>query len=124
MDMKEKVLYHQIHPAKLLTDWGTMAVALSLLWQHRWRLALIVAFVPSIIASYTLIRYADLEPYKQSRFGAYIAGSMTRTMEGIRFLGAAVMMVGAWRRRGWMLPAGLLIILAGWMRGILRLRYV
>src|SRR4051794_5433403 len=118
MDVSEKILYHQIHPVKLLTDWGTLPVALYLLWHRRWRPALIVAFVPSIIASYVLIHYADLKAYKQSRFGAYIARSMTRAMEGVRFLGAGVLMVGAWKRWAWMFPVGLLIILAGWFRGI------
>lgn len=118
MDVFEKVLYHQIHPAKLLTDWGTLPLALYLLWHRRWRLALIVAFAPSIIVSYALIHYADLEAYKQSRFGAYIARSMSREMEGVRFLGAGVMMLGAWKRRKWMFPVGLLIILAAWCRGI------
>lgn len=104
MDMYEKLLYHQIHPAKLLTDWGTLPVGLYLLWHRRWRLALIIAFVPSIIASYVLIRYADLEAYKRSRFGRYIARSMTRAMGGVRFLGAGVMMIGAWKRQVWMFP--------------------
>jgi len=119
MDVNEKVLYHQINPAKLLTDWGTLPLALYLLWHRRWRLALIIAFVPSVIASYVLIRYADLEEYKQSRFGQYVARSMTRQMEGVRFLGAGVMMVGSWQRRRTLLPVGLLIILAGWLRGLL-----
>jgi hypothetical protein len=97
MDVPENVVYHQLHPAKLLTDWGTMPMALYLFWHRRWRLALIVAFVPSILTSYMLIRYADLEAYKQSRFRKYIAGSMTRSMEGVRFVGAGLML-GAWKR--------------------------
>lgn len=122
MDSAEKRLYHQIHPAKLLTDWGMLALALYLLWRRRWRLALIVTFVPSIIASYLLIRYADLAPYKASPFGHYVARSMTRSMEGVRFAGAGVMMLGAWQRRPWLLPVGLLIILAGWLRGLFTLQ--
>jgi putative flippase GtrA len=118
MDLNEKVLYHQIHPAKLLTDWGTLPLALYLFWRHRWRLALIVAFVPSMIASYLLIRCADLEPYKQSRFGQYVARSMTRSMEGVRLVGAGLMMLVAWKRCRWLLPVGLLIILAAWLRGM------
>jgi hypothetical protein len=119
MELNEKVLYHKIHPAKLFTDWGTMPWALYLLWQRRWLPALIIAFVPSVITSYLLMRYVDLEVYKQSRFGQYVARSMTRSMEGLRFVGAGVMMLGAWKRRRWLLPVGLPIILAGWLRGIL-----
>jgi hypothetical protein len=39
-------------------------------------------------------------------------------MEGVRLGGAGVMMLGAWQRRGWLLPIGLLIIFAGWLRGL------
>jgi len=98
---------------------GSLPLALYLLWHRRWRLALIVALVPSILASYVLIRYADLEAYKQSRFGEYIAGSMTRSMEGVRLVGAGLMMLGVWQRRWWLFPVGLLIILVGWLRGVL-----
>ncbi len=45
--------------------------------------------------------------------------SMTRMMKGVRLVGAGVMMVGAWKRRGRLLPVGWLIILAGWLRGLL-----
>ncbi len=34
MDFREKQLYHQIHPAKLFTDWSAGFIALYFLWQH------------------------------------------------------------------------------------------
>jgi hypothetical protein len=40
-------------------------------------------------------------------------------MEAVRLVGAGVMMLGAWKRRRWLFPVGLLIILAGWLRGML-----
>ncbi len=86
-------------PSQAAHRLGSLPLALYLLWHRRWRLALIVALVPSILASYVLIRYADLEAYKQSRFGEYIAGSMTRSMEGVRLVGAGLMMLGVWQRR-------------------------
>jgi hypothetical protein len=55
MNRRERVLYHQIHPAKLLTDVGTAAVAAALLWMHHPVLALVVGFVPSIIVSVVLV---------------------------------------------------------------------
>ena len=36
MNFKEKSLYHQIHPAKLLTDWITTVPSLFLLWNPCW----------------------------------------------------------------------------------------
>ena len=42
MTREEKLLYHQIHPLKLLTDWTAGFAALPLLWRHRLRAALVV----------------------------------------------------------------------------------
>ncbi len=61
MTLLEKSLYHQIHPAKLIADWGTGLLALYPFWQHQLWIAVVVAFVPSIIVTFILIRYADLE---------------------------------------------------------------
>jgi len=41
--IREKVLYHQIHPLKLFTDWSTGLVAVWLCWRHRLAEALGVA---------------------------------------------------------------------------------
>jgi hypothetical protein len=35
MEFTERVLYHQIHPLKLLTDVSTAFIATALLWNHR-----------------------------------------------------------------------------------------
>jgi len=45
MTLQEKVLYHQIHPLKLITDWGTGLAALYLFWQHALFGALLLALV-------------------------------------------------------------------------------
>ncbi len=66
MYKQEKLLYHQIHPIKLLTDWSTGIIALYLLWLHNITMALLVAFAPSIIISFAIIRFVDLEKYKHS----------------------------------------------------------
>ena len=95
MRLQEKSLYHQIHPAKLFTDWSTALIALVPFWHHNLLLALLIAFVPSIIASRVIIRFVDLEKYKQSPFGKYVKQYMTRTIEAIRFIGSRVMAVGA-----------------------------
>jgi hypothetical protein len=63
-DPREKILYHQIHPLKLLTDWSAGFAAFPLFWQHRVRAALLLISVPPILASVLIIRYVDLEPYK------------------------------------------------------------
>jgi hypothetical protein len=114
---REKILYHQIHPLKLLTDFAVGFAALPLLWRHRLRAALVVMFVPAILASILIIRYVDLEPYKRSAFGRYVERYMTREMQAVRSAGYLIMSLGAWYRRPWLIPVGLLVVMFGWLRG-------
>lgn len=117
MNRQEKVLYHQIHPLKLVTDSSAGAVSYSLLWHHRLRAALVMQLLPAIAMSLALIRWADLEPYKESSLGRYIERHMTRRMEAIRLLGNLVISVAAWYRRPRLMVVGFLIVLFGWLRG-------
>jgi hypothetical protein len=117
MTRAEKLLYHQIHPLKLLTDCTAGFAALPLLWRHRLREALLVIIVPPVLVSALIIRYVDLEPYRRSAFGRYVEEYMTGEMQGVRLAGYLIMSLGAWHRRLWPLPLGLLVVLFGWLRG-------
>jgi hypothetical protein len=119
MNAQERVLYHQIHPAKLATDILSTPPSLYLFWRHRPVSALIVTFLPAISASWAVMRYADLEPYKESAVGHYVRDNMSHTMEGVRFGGLVVMIVGAWYHKPWLLPLGLAVVLFGWFRGLI-----
>jgi hypothetical protein len=81
MRLKERILYHQIHPLKLATDHGCERVSLYFLWRHNLVLGLTTHFIPPIVSSLLLIRFADLEPYKNSKAGAYWQRHMTKTAE-------------------------------------------
>lgn len=117
MDRKDRILYHQIHPVKLLTDVSAALVSLPMLWRHRLRAALLVHFLPPVVVSVVLVQWAHLEGYPHSPLGRYVARSMTPAMQALRFGGDLVMMVGAWRRRPSLITAGALLILLGWLRG-------
>jgi hypothetical protein len=119
MTGREPLLYHQIHPLKLITDWGAGSLSFYLLWQHRLGPALLVQLVPPIVVSGVLLRWADLEPQRRSAFGRYIGRSMTPSMQALRLVGNGVMSLGAWYHRPWLLALGLLMILFGWLRGTL-----
>ena len=71
MTLKEKVLFHQIHPAKLATDIAAAVISLYFLWQHQLVIGLLTHFIPPPIASVAVIRFADLDPYKTSPLGTY-----------------------------------------------------
>lgn len=46
MTLQEKILYHQIHPIKLLTDWAAGFVLLYFFWERQLLAGLLVALVP------------------------------------------------------------------------------
>jgi hypothetical protein len=118
MMFAEKALYHQIHPAKLGTDITASIVSLYLLWQHQLVAGLLVHFVPPIIASALVMAYVDLEQQRTSRFGRYVARMMTRPIEAVRLFGDIVSVFGAWYRAPLVIAAGLAIVLAAWLSGL------
>ena len=119
MTREERLLYHQIHPLKLLTDCAAGFAALPLLWRRHLGAALLVMIVPPVLVSALIIRYVDLEPYRRSAFGRYVEEYMTAEMQGVRLAGYLIMSLGAWHRRLWPLPLGLLVVLFGWFRGMI-----
>ncbi len=119
MTLKEKALYNQIHPLKLSTDILAAVVSLYLFWLRQPVPALLLHFVPPIVASWLLIRYADLEPLKESAFGRYVGRTMTRMIEAIRLFGDLVMIFGAWRHDVMLLALGLLVIIGAWCNGLI-----
>jgi Co/Zn/Cd efflux system component len=120
MDFGEKVLYHQIHPAKLAADVGGSLVSTFLMWRRRFVAAMLAAFVPAVVASALIIRYADLEQRKRSRFGRYVHRYMDWRVSALRFFGQVVVWVGAWYRVDKLVPIGVAIVVAAWASGVWR----
>jgi hypothetical protein len=90
------------------------------MWRRRFAWAMLAAFLPAVLASILVIRYADLERRKGSAFGRYLRRYMNRRVEAWRFFGQVVIWVGAWYRVGKLVPIGLAIVVAAWASGIWR----
>ena len=116
--LAEKALYHQIHPLKLGTDITAFVVSLYVLRQHRLVLGLLLHFVPPVVATILVMNFVNLAPQKNSRFGRYVARMMTRPIEGLRLFGDIVSVFGAWYHSGLVIAAGLAIVLAAWLSGL------
>jgi hypothetical protein len=119
MSSQEKYIYHQIHPLKLLVDFGAGAASLVLFWRHELILALIAALVPPLVASFLVMRFFNLEPYKRSAFGRYVARHLSRSADAARFITMAIMAVGAWNHSLFIMIIGLVTIVYAWLRGFL-----
>jgi hypothetical protein len=117
MDLSEKVLYHQIHPAKLAADITGSIISTYLMWHRKFGSAMLGAWVPAILGSAAVLRFANLEHLKQSRFGHYIHRFMMRRIEAWRFAGQIVMWIGAWYHQFWLIAAGVAMVIAAWMSG-------
>lgn len=114
LGLSERVLYHQVRPLKLATDFSTAIASLVLLGRHRLGLALVVMWIPSVIVSVLLIRFCDFTSTRDSDVGAYLRRYMTRNMETVRFLGLGVAAVGAWIHTAWPIALGAGLVASGW----------
>jgi hypothetical protein len=93
MTLKEKILFHQVHPAKLTTDATAAVVSLYFLWQHELALGLLIHFVPPPLASAAVMRFARLERYKNAPVGAYLLRYMTAWAQAARLLGDLILVL-------------------------------
>jgi len=64
MKLSDRILFHQIQPAKLVTDVSAAVICLYFLWRRDLSFAVLVAMVPPLIASGLVLRFADLEALK------------------------------------------------------------
>ena len=119
LTLRERVLYHQVHPLKLLVDWGTAAAALVLLWRGRLALALAVMLVPPALASALLVRFGRFDGVRRSRLGAYLRRWMTPHAQIVRLVGMAIAAVGAWVHASMLVAGGAALIVLVWTRGLL-----
>jgi hypothetical protein len=119
MTLKERALYHQIHPFKLATDILASVVSLYFFWQHQLAIGFALHFLPPLVVSGLLVRYGALEQYRDSSFGRYVAGNMTRTIEMVRLFGDLVTILGAWSHDWLLIAAGFVVVLGAWGNGLL-----
>jgi hypothetical protein len=118
LSFQEKILYQQIHPIKLAVDILTSVISTLFLWRCEIMGFLIVFLAPSVIATIVVIRFANLDKLKKSRFGNYIRRFMTRRLEAVRFLGQFIMWFAAWKHAPLGIGAGVLVIVSAWLSGM------
>jgi hypothetical protein len=118
MTPRDKRLYHQVHPLKLLVDFGTSFASAWLLWQARWLPALLVGFLPSFAITWWLMRFADLERVRRSWFGGYVTRHMPNKIVAERIAGQLLVWGGAIAHIPWLVPFGYFVIVLAWLNGL------
>ena len=118
LTLRERVLYHQIHPAKLFADISTALVAIDLFWRHELVPGLIIAVLPPVLVSAVLLREGDLERYRASPMGAYLRRFMSPAVQALRLFGAAVAFYAAWYHVPAGIYGGIALVAICWASGV------
>ena len=119
--IKEDLVLHQVHWAKLTADVTASVVSLALIWKGHRRLGLSIHLGPPVLASAVLLR-ADTERLRSTRRGRYVLKHMPVAAQTVRLAGDAVMTIGAWRRNGPVIAVGTLVVVSGWSHGLVASR--
>ena len=118
LTLAERALYHQIHPVKVFADIASALIALDLLWRHLLVPGLVMALLPPVLVSATLIREVDLDRYRRNAMGAYLRRFMPPWVQALRLFGAAFALYAAWYHVPAGVIGGLALVAACWANGI------
>ena len=102
----------------MFTDVASAVIAIDLFWRHLLVPGLVIALVPPVLVSATLIREVDLDRYRRSAMGAYLRRFMPPWMQALRLFGAAFAFYAAWYQVPAGVVSGLALVAACWANGI------
>jgi len=117
MILQQRERFHQLHPVKLLTDWGTAALAGYLLWLRQPLAAVVVGFVPSILVTAVFLSGRldrGLERIASRPVAQAVAQNLSAGINTLRFAGLAISWAGCWFQQAWWIPTGVLVIAGAW----------
>jgi hypothetical protein len=120
LTFRERVLYHQIHPAKLFADIATALVAIDLFWRHALAPGLIIALLPPLLVSAVLLQEGNLERYRSSPMGAYLRRFMPPWVQAVRLFGVAFAFYASWHHVPAGVYGGLALVAVCWANGLFR----
>jgi hypothetical protein len=120
LTFRERVLYHQIHPAKLFADIATALVAIDLFWRHALVPGLIIALLPPVLVTLVLVGEAELERYRSSPMGAYLRRFMPPWAQAMRLFGVGVAFYASWHHFPAGIYGGLGLVALCWANGLFR----
>ena len=120
LTFRERVLYHQIHPAKLFADIATALVAIDLFWRHALAPGLIIALLPPLLVSAVLLQEGNLDRYRSSPMGAYLRRFMPPWVQAVRLFGVALAFYASWHHIPAGIYGGLALVAVCWANGLFR----
>jgi len=84
MQLAEKVLVHQVHPAKISADATASIVSSTLLWHGQPKAALAVRIMLPAAGSLAVLTLADLDALTETAPGRYVLAHMPPSAQAVR----------------------------------------
>jgi hypothetical protein len=116
--LADRLLVHQVHPAKIGADVTASIASNLLLWRAKPRAAAVVRVVLPLAGSVATLGLADLDALAHTRRGHYVLAHMPPSAQAVRLLGDVVMACGARQRSRSLLVAGAVVIATGWSHAL------
>src|SRR5437879_13579364 len=92
----QRVLVHQVHPAKLAVDIGTSVLSNALLWRHRLVAGLFLRYATPVIGSALVHRFHDLAVMSRSRAGQDVLEHMPPATVALRLACETLLYARVW----------------------------
>ena len=115
----QRILVHQVHPAKLAVDISAAVVSNILLWKHRLPAGLAARYLPPVVGSALVLKFADVDRLAGTSAGRYVLEHMPPVMVAVRLAGDTLMAVRAWRRQPEYVVLATLLVILGWSHGVI-----
>src|SRR5262245_18270979 len=93
----DRVLVHQVHPAKIGADVTASLVSTVSLWRARSEAAMAVRVLLPLAGSAAVFRFADLDALARTGCGRYVLAHMPPSAQAVRLARDALMGLGAHR---------------------------
>lgn len=120
MNLLDKIKYVEIHPLKISIDVLSDIVAVGLFWKNYLLSGLAIAYLPSMLAAVFIMKYLDLEKYKNSKAGKYILKYKNLSADLSAIIGEIIIWIGAWNQSVYIIILGLLIFITSYCHGVFK----
>ena len=118
LTLRERLLYHQIHPAKLFADLSTALIGIDLFWHRELIPGLIIALVTPALVSAALLLDGDLQDLRASRMGSYLRRCMPSWVQAVRLFAIGFAFYAAWYHAPAGIVGALALVIVCWANGL------
>lgn len=115
---RSDLVWHQAHPFRVVVDAVSAVVAVWLLWKHHLVLGILVAIVPSLLASAYLLAAARASSYGDWPLTRFFAASLVGPLQLLRLAGLVLAAIAGWYHTWWLVAIGAALYALSWSRGL------